>query len=120
MAGRKLRGRRRAEVGGSGGEPGCDSQRGGAGAVGDGGAVVRETDGKRGRWRIRTQIHSNPNFFKSDGHGKNVVSFQSLLEIELDDLKKSLTIILGGVFYHQPSELQLVYFTQVYMIKGFS
>lgn len=70
--------------------------------MGDGGVAVRETDGKRGRWRIRTQIHSNPNFFKSDGHGKNVVSFQSLLEIELDDLRKSLTIILVFFFTISP------------------
>lgn len=70
MADGKLRGRRREEAGGSGDEPGCNSQRGVAGAVGDRGVVVRETDGKRGRWGIRAQMHSNPNFFKSDGHGK--------------------------------------------------
>lgn len=46
---------------GFGGESGCDSNRG---------VVVRETDGKKGRWEIRIQTQSNPNFFKSDGHGK--------------------------------------------------
>lgn len=65
MAGTESTGRRRAEVGEFGGESGCDSQRGGAGAVGNG-----ETDGKRDRRGIQTQIHSNPNFFKSGGHGK--------------------------------------------------
>lgn len=35
---------------GSGGESGCDSNRG---------VVVRETDGKKGRWEIRIQTQSN-------------------------------------------------------------
>lgn len=34
------------------------------------GVVVKETDGKKGRWEIGIQTHSNPNFLKSDGHEK--------------------------------------------------
>lgn len=52
MAGRKLRGRRRARVAGSGGQRGCNNQREDAGAVCNGRVVVRERSGKRGKWGL--------------------------------------------------------------------